>query len=132
MDTIDRPHPEYHDHHPTGDFDFRLRQARGGDAEALRNLLILYRNYLKLAAGTRLDPDDRLQVDISEVVSDTLLWAYRHFPGFCGMEEKDLIAWLRRILAQKLKRELDQTHAGSAFVPPRLEAGAGSSSCARS
>ena len=59
----------------------------------------MYRNYLTLLA--RLQVGRRLQgkVDESDLVQDTFLEALRHFGGFRGTTEAELMSWLRQILA---------------------------------
>jgi RNA polymerase sigma-70 factor (ECF subfamily) len=79
-----------------------LRSARRGDALALGRLLELYRHYLTLLA--RLQIDRRLQgkVDASDVVQETFLEAHRDFAQFRGAGERELLAWLRQVLATNL------------------------------
>jgi RNA polymerase sigma-70 factor (ECF subfamily) len=79
-----------------------LHLARGGTAPALGQLLESYRNYLKLLA--RLQIDRRLQgkVDPSDVVQETFLEAHRDFGQFRGQSERELVSWLRQILASNL------------------------------
>ena len=79
-----------------------LEAARQGDADALGRLLEAYRNYLRLLA--RLEIGRRLQakVDASDLVQETFLHAHRAFPDFRGDTEKELLHWLRRILAARL------------------------------
>src|SRR5215831_5972747 len=76
-----------------------LSLAQAGDSQALGQLLELYRNYLGLLA--RLEIGRRLQgkVDDSDLVQDTFLQAHRHFAGFRGTTEAELVSWLRQILA---------------------------------
>lgn len=78
-----------------------VEQARQGDADALGRLLTLYRNYLKLLA--QLHADDYLQAkaDPSDLVQDACLQAHRDFASFRGTTERELVAWLTRILATK-------------------------------
>lgn len=79
-----------------------LSQARRGDGEALGKLLELYRNYLVLLA--RLQVGLRLQgkVDPADLVQETFLEAHRDLGQFRGGTEKELVAWLRQILATNL------------------------------
>jgi RNA polymerase sigma-70 factor (ECF subfamily) len=79
-----------------------LHLARGGIAPALGRLLESYRNYLKLLA--RLQIDRRLQgkIDPSDVVQETFLEAHRDFGQFRGRSERELVSWLRQILATNL------------------------------
>jgi RNA polymerase sigma-70 factor (ECF subfamily) len=79
-----------------------LTRARAGDSEALGRLLEIYRNYLTLLA--RLQVGMRLQgkVDPADLVQETFLEAHRDLKQFRGSTEKELIAWLRQILATNL------------------------------
>jgi RNA polymerase sigma-70 factor, ECF subfamily len=85
----------------TPDPDELLHLARMEDSQALGQLLELYRGYLALLA--RLQVGRRLQgkVDASDLVQETFLEAYRHFPRFHGTSERELVAWLRQILAAR-------------------------------
>jgi RNA polymerase sigma-70 factor (ECF subfamily) len=79
-----------------------LPVARTGDAEALGRLLELYRGYLGLLA--RLQVNRRLQgkVDPADLVQETFLAAHRAWPEFRGTSERELVAWLRTILAARV------------------------------
>ena len=79
-----------------------MGRAQAGDADALGELLQLYRNYLALLA--RLNIDARLQgkVDASDLVQETFLKAHRNFGQFRGNTEEELVSWLRQILTNNL------------------------------
>ncbi len=79
-----------------------LAMARAGQGEALGQLLELYRNYLGLLA--RLQVGMRLQgkVDPADLVQETFLEAHRDLAQFRGETERELVAWLRQILASNL------------------------------
>jgi RNA polymerase sigma-70 factor (ECF subfamily) len=79
-----------------------LTQARVGCTDALGRLLELYRNYLRLLARTQIDLTLRVRLDSSDLVQETLLEAFRDFRQFAGSTEKELVAWLRRILVRNL------------------------------
>ena len=79
-----------------------LAQARAGCSEALGQLLELYRNYLRLLARTQIDLTLRVRLDPSDLVQETLMEAHRDFADFAGSTEKELVAWLRRILVRNL------------------------------
>jgi RNA polymerase sigma-70 factor (ECF subfamily) len=79
-----------------------LEQARAGCADAQGRLLELYRNYLRLLARTQIDLTLRVRLDGSDLVQETLLEAHRDFRNFAGTTEKELLAWLRRILVRNL------------------------------
>jgi RNA polymerase sigma-70 factor (ECF subfamily) len=83
-----------------------LARARDGDVTALGQLLELYRNYLRILARTQADGALRARLDPSDLVQETLLEAYRDFPRFAGGTEKELMAWLRRILVRNLADQI--------------------------
>jgi RNA polymerase sigma-70 factor (ECF subfamily) len=93
MHALARPNP-----------DSLIRLARGGDEQALGDLLALYRNYLKLLARLQIDRQLQRKLDASDVVQDLLLHAHRAFANFRGRTEEELLAWLRQILATCLAR----------------------------
>jgi len=88
-----------------------LSRARGGDRDALGQLLELYRNYLMLIARGQLGPGLRMRLGASDLVQETFLEAHRDFPRFEGATEADLLAWLRRILVRNAVDELKRTLA---------------------
>jgi RNA polymerase sigma-70 factor (ECF subfamily) len=79
-----------------------LARARAGDAAAQGELLAAYRQYLGILAGMQMDRFLRSRLDPSDVVQETLLEALRDFPQFVGATERDLMAWLRKILVRNL------------------------------
>src|SRR6187455_401067 len=74
--------------------------------EESAEVLERYRQYLALLA--RLQIDRRLQgkVDLSGIVQETLLEAYRTLPQVKTRSQAELAAWLRRILANNLADEI--------------------------
>ena len=86
----------------SADVEQLMGRAQAGDADALGELLQLYRNYLALLA--RLNIDARLQgkVDASDLVQETFLKAHRNFGQFRGNTEEELVSWLRQILTNNL------------------------------
>jgi RNA polymerase sigma-70 factor, ECF subfamily len=79
-----------------------IRQARRGDVEAVGKLLEHYRAYLHLIAGLHISQRLAAKEDASDLVQETLLDAIRNFPRFRGAGERELLAWLRKILATNL------------------------------
>jgi RNA polymerase sigma-70 factor, ECF subfamily len=80
-------------------FDVLLNRAKAGDADALGSLLESYSAYLRLIASSLLRTTSRASVDVSDVVQETNLKACGNFAKFEGSDEPELVAWLRRILA---------------------------------
>ena len=88
--------------HPDNGVRGLLSQAGDGDAHSLGELLESYRNYLQLLATSQLDERLRVKVSPSDLVQETMLSAYRDFPQFRGESERQLLAWLRQILINRL------------------------------
>jgi RNA polymerase sigma-70 factor (ECF subfamily) len=80
-----------------------LAAAEAGDAEAIGQLLELFRTYLTVIAGQEIPPQLQPKVNPSDVVQDTFLEATRVFSRFKGTEQQELRAWLRGILLNKLR-----------------------------
>jgi RNA polymerase sigma-70 factor (ECF subfamily) len=105
-----------------------IRRSREGEAAARELLFTRYRQYLKLLADMQLGRRLKARCEASDVVQLTLLEAHRDFGAFTGSHEGELLAWLRRILANNLFNEaryhaakqraasrevsLEQLHAG--------------------
>jgi RNA polymerase sigma-70 factor (ECF subfamily) len=79
-----------------------LAKAKQGDPEALGQLLESYRSYLGLLARLQVGRWLQGRLGSSDLVQDTFLAAQRDFVGFEGQTEAELLAWLRRILANRL------------------------------
>jgi len=79
-----------------------LLRAQGGDQAAVGKLLEQYRNYLQLLARTMIGASVRARVAPSDVVQETFLDAVRGFDQFKGGTERELMAWLRQILARNV------------------------------
>lgn len=91
MGSIDRAEPEQ-----------LLATARAGGGDALGQLLELYRRYLRLLAELGIDGRFKAKVDASDLVQETFLDAHRDFANFRGTTERELMAWLKQILAANL------------------------------
>jgi RNA polymerase sigma-70 factor (ECF subfamily) len=87
---------------PLANVEGTIRRARGGSDSALGQLLEAYRPYLLLVANRELSPDLRVKVGASDLVQETFLDAQHDFPRFRGSTERELLAWLRRILLTNL------------------------------
>ena len=81
-----------------------IQLCRQGDPSARERLFQRYRHYLRLLAEVQLGRHLRGRCDPSDVVQQTLLEAHRDFAGFHGEHERELLAWLRRVLRQHLQQ----------------------------
>jgi len=81
-----------------------LARARQGDTDGLGSLLELYRNYLYLMARTQIDLHLQGRASPSDVVQEAFAQACENFAQFRGGSEKELLAWLRRILVNTLAK----------------------------
>ncbi len=109
-----------------------LPLARAGDDAALGRLLGTCRSYLKLLAQVQIDRRLSGKADPSDVVQDTLLYAHQVFPRFRGTSEAELLSWLRRVLASKLKslvRRYCDAQSRDVRLERRLEEELNQSSC---
>ncbi|QDU39610.1 ECF RNA polymerase sigma factor SigH [Maioricimonas rarisocia] len=83
-----------------------------------------FRHYLTLLARMQIGDRHRRKLDPSDVVNDTLFAAYQKRDQFRGVNDAELAAWLRRILANNLadafrglhreRRDIDRERALSA------------------
>jgi len=83
-----------------------IDEARGGSTAALGQLLERCRKYLLLVANGSLDADLRRKVGASDLVQDTFLEAHRDFSHFQGTTEQELLAWLTKILENRLANSI--------------------------
>jgi RNA polymerase sigma-70 factor (ECF subfamily) len=97
-----------------------LDLARQGDAPALGRLLESYRAYMVVLARVQIGKRLQGKVDASDVAQEAVLGAYRDFPQFRGTTEKELLAWLRGILASLLAN-LIRHYQGTQARDVRLE-----------
>jgi RNA polymerase sigma-70 factor (ECF subfamily) len=102
------------------DADQLLEQARAGDGAALGQLLELYRNYFALLARVQIGRRLQRKVDACDLVQETFLAAHRDWASFRGTSERELVAWLREILAGKLAK-LVRAYFGTQRRSIRLE-----------
>jgi RNA polymerase sigma-70 factor (ECF subfamily) len=89
-----------------------IRLAREGQSGALAQILDAYRNYLRLIAATCFERQLRGKADPSDVVQDALLKVHENFHQFRGATERELLAWMRQILA-RLLIDLDRRFRGA-------------------
>lgn len=78
-----------------------IQAARGGDDQAKSQLLTCFRGYLRLLARLHVRPMLRSKFDESDIVQETCVQAFEGFEQFRGENEKQFVAWLRQILANK-------------------------------
>lgn len=97
-----------------------LRAARTGDGAAFGTLLASYERYLALLARLRIGRELQGKVDPADVVQETFLEAHRNFPAFRGETERELLAWLRQILATRLA-DVVRRYVGAKGRDVRLE-----------
>ena len=88
----------------TSSFNGRILAARSGDSDALVQLLDSYRHYLRLLARLQINRILSARVSPSDVAQESILRARDAFQGFKGTTERELLAWLRRVLATQLAR----------------------------
>jgi RNA polymerase sigma-70 factor (ECF subfamily) len=79
-----------------------LTLAKTGHASALGQLLERYRNYLELLARIQIGRRLQSKVDATDLVQETFLDAHTTFAQFRGATEKELVGWLRQVLAYNL------------------------------
>jgi len=90
-----------------------IAAARKGDTAALDRIFGTYRNYLRLIARASFDVRLLPKCDPSDAVQEALLAAHQNFRRFRGNGEPELLAWLRKILANHLA-ELERRYRGTA------------------
>lgn len=85
-----------------------LSAAKAGDAEALGQLLEVYRGYLRLLAETQIRGKLQARFGTSDVLQDTFLSAHRCFGRFRGRSEPEFRGWLRKILICHIGRLVER------------------------
>jgi RNA polymerase sigma-70 factor (ECF subfamily) len=83
-----------------------LERARSGDGNALGQLLEQYRAYMTLLARLQISQRLRGKVDPSDIVQETFCKASQAFGRFRGTQERELLAWLRTILATSIAGQI--------------------------
>ena len=84
-----------------GDSTQELDQHGPSDPARVGETLELYRNYLYLLAQAD-SVRNSVRADVSDVVQETILEAYRGFDRYRGTSKRELMAWLRQILVRNL------------------------------
>ena len=97
-----------------------LRWAQAGDTAALGRLFELYRAYLLLLARTQIGRHLQGKVDPTDLVQETFLEANRSFGRFRGTTEREMIVWLRQIMAGNIA-DLVRRYFGARRRDVRLE-----------
>jgi RNA polymerase sigma-70 factor, ECF subfamily len=118
------PVPEFKVQRMTGRDDpdpgYLLVLAKAGNGPALGQLLERYGNHLSLLIRLQLGRRLRGKVDVEDLLQETFLGAYRGIALFRGSTERELLAWLRQILAGTLANAV-RHHYGTQSRDPRLE-----------
>lgn len=83
-----------------------IQRARCGDNVARGEIWIQYSHYLNLLARLNLGRKIRTKVSHSDVVQETFLQADKNLANFRGTTEKELMAWLRKILATQIAQHV--------------------------
>lgn len=94
--------------------------ARGGDGEALGELLSIYRKYLVFLARNGLHRHVQAKADPSDIAQEVCLAAHGNIQDFDGESVEQFAAWLRGILTNTLAMHI-RRYLGTAKRDPRLE-----------
>jgi len=76
-------------------------KARLGDREALNELLRYYEPYLRRVARSNMGPTLRKAHETADILQEVLLTAAARFEKFQGIDEDELLTWLRTLVARK-------------------------------
>lgn len=94
--------------------------ARGGDGEALGELLSSYRKYVVFLARTQLHHHMQGKADPSDVAQEVFMAAHGNIADFRGTSAEEFAAWLRGILTNTLAMHV-RKFLGTQKRDPRLE-----------
>lgn len=97
-----------------------LAEARAGVSVAEGQLLELYRRYLTLLARVQIGQRLQAKADASDLVQETFCEAHRDLAQFRGTSERELMQWLRGILAHRIAK-LVRGYYGTQSRDVRLE-----------
>lgn len=93
------------------EFQQLFQMARDGCVESQGQLLDQYRKLLKMLVRAQVFGAVRIKMDASDIVQETLMHAFKTFSKFRGATERELIGWLRSILALRLAQSVRWLHA---------------------
>ncbi len=85
-----------------------LEAARNGSPQALGELLESCGGYIRVIAQERVPHKLKTRVPHSSLVQETYLRTCKHFDQFRGQTERELLAWLKKILINCLLNVLRQ------------------------
>jgi RNA polymerase sigma-70 factor, ECF subfamily len=102
-----------------------------GHPDATNQALEEFRAYLETLTFIQIDPALRGKFELSDVIQNTLLEAYRDLERIQALDADGRKRWLRRMLVNNLLEEIDRWRAGrrDARLEQPLEAAAAESSC---
>ena len=83
-------------------------RAQAGDRSSAGRLLNRYAVDLLMIAEASMDRKLRSRLGASDLVQETLLEAHRDLEQFRGATEREFVSWLRQILANSLRRAVEQ------------------------
>ncbi len=81
-----------------------LSEAIAGNREALGEILIRHRSYLKMLASAQIHQRLQGKADPSDLVQETCLEAHKQIATFRGKSNAEFAGWLRGILANLLAK----------------------------
>ncbi|KAA5539227.1 sigma-70 family RNA polymerase sigma factor [Roseiconus nitratireducens] len=97
-----------------------ITAARGGDGDALGELLSCYRKYLVFLARSGLHHHLRGKADPSDLAQEACLAAHANIAEFRGETAEEFASWLRGILTNTLAMHV-RKYLGTQKRDPRLE-----------
>lgn len=102
-----------------------------GHPDAANQVLEEFRAYLETLTFIQIDPALRAKFDLSDVIQNTLLEAYRDLEHLQALDADGRKRWLRRMLVNNLIDEIDKWRAkGRDYrLEQPLDAAAAESSC---
>ncbi len=105
-----------------------INKARNGSAKAFGRIAELSYEYLLMHARRELEPELRSKVGARDLVQEALLYGQRRIGTFRGQSEPELLAWLRRILRNRLsnyRRRYYETQKRGIYRETSLQDGDG-------